>query len=144
MCFDAITKIDAPNLLSITIQDVIQMSLVVDRFPSLVDADICHMYSLQDDGVDVIPDFIKKLSNVKHLKLSGAEFEVLQQANFQSTNFPTFVNLITLEVSFIKTWQAGLLFNFLQFSPNLGSLIFGQVCCPGIVNEVERLGFNWF
>ncbi|KAI3871378.1 hypothetical protein MKW92_017299 [Papaver armeniacum] len=125
-CSDAITKIDAPNLMSITIDDGIRKSLEVDSFPSLLDADIHRMYSEQNDVVDVIPNFVKKLSNVKHLKLSGFDLEDLKLPNVQS--FPTFINLITLEVCFIKTQHVGSLFAFLQFTPILESLVFGEVC----------------
>ncbi|KAI3881815.1 hypothetical protein MKW92_031418 [Papaver armeniacum] len=133
--FGAVTKIDAPNLMSITINDVLGESLVVDSFPSLVDADIHRMYSEEDDGIDVIPNFVKKLSNVKHLKLSGTIFQNLELANALSASFRTFTNLITMEVSFIKTQQVGSLFTFLQFSPNLESLVFSGICCRDEVNE---------
>ncbi|KAI3915427.1 hypothetical protein MKW98_022385, partial [Papaver atlanticum] len=108
---------------------------VVDSFPSLVDADIRRMYSEKDDGVDVIPNFVTKLSNVKHLKLSGTVLENLELANVQSSSFPTFLNLITLEVSFMKTQKVKSLFTFLQFSPNLVSLVFSGACCRDEVNE---------
>ncbi|KAI3947300.1 hypothetical protein MKW98_030886 [Papaver atlanticum] len=130
MCFCAITKIDAPNLMSITINDSIRKSLVVDSFPSLLDADIRRMYSEKNNEVDLIPNFVKKLSNVKHLKLSGLIFQNLKMANVQPSSFLTFINLITLEVCFIKTWQVRSLFTFLHFSPNLESLVFSGVCCP--------------
>ncbi|KAI3881820.1 hypothetical protein MKW92_031423, partial [Papaver armeniacum] len=48
----------------------------------------------------------------------------LEQADDLSTSFSTFNNLITLEVSFIKTQQDKSLFIFLLFSPNLESLVF--------------------
>ncbi|KAI3871375.1 hypothetical protein MKW92_017296 [Papaver armeniacum] len=133
--FGAVTKIDAPNLMSITINDVLGESLVVDSFPSLVDADIHRIYSEEDDGVDVIPNFVKKLSNIKHLKLSGTVFQNLELANALSASFPTFINLTTMEVSVIKTQQVGSFFTFLQFSPNLESLVFSGVCCRDEVSE---------
>ncbi|MCL7047470.1 hypothetical protein MKW94_013998, partial [Papaver nudicaule] len=50
----------------------------------------------------------------------------LELENVLSTCFPTFVNLITLEVSIIKAQEVRTLFSFLQFSPNLESLVFGR------------------
>ncbi|MCL7046345.1 hypothetical protein MKW94_030512, partial [Papaver nudicaule] len=52
-----------------------------------------------------------------------------------STSFPTFSNLITLEVSIIKAQEVRTLFSFLRFSPNLESLVFGRVIFPDEVNE---------
>ncbi|MCL7030313.1 hypothetical protein MKW94_011848, partial [Papaver nudicaule] len=59
----------------------------------------------------------------------------LELENVLSTCFPTFVNLITLEVSIIKAQQVRTLFSFLHFSPNLESLVFGRVIFPDEVNE---------
>ncbi|XP_026407483.1 F-box protein At4g09920-like [Papaver somniferum] len=99
---DVKIKIDTPNLISITVDDGIPQHLVVESFPSLVDADIHRMYTDPSVPVDVIPNFVKKLSNVKHLKLSGNISESLELADVLSTSFPTFINLITLEVSFYQ------------------------------------------
>ncbi|KAI3851164.1 hypothetical protein MKX03_007229 [Papaver bracteatum] len=120
--------IDAPNLMSIKIHDGIPRHFVVGSFPSLEDADISRMYTEESVPVDVIPKFVEKLSNVKLLKLSDYVFEKLELAGVLSTRFPTFNNLITLEVSFIKTQLVEPLFSFLQFSPNLESLVFNGVC----------------
>ncbi|MCL7042347.1 hypothetical protein MKW94_004172, partial [Papaver nudicaule] len=59
----------------------------------------------------------------------------LEVENFLATSFPTFINLVTLEVSIIKAQQVRTLFSFLQFSPNLESLVFGRVIFPDEVNE---------
>ncbi|KAI3866966.1 hypothetical protein MKX03_022009 [Papaver bracteatum] len=127
--------IDAPNLMSITVHDGIPQHLVVERFPSLVDADIHRMYTEPDVPIDVIPNFVKKLSNVKQLKLWDYIFEKLELADVLDISFPTFSNLITLEVSFIKINHVISLFTFLQFSPYLESLVFGRVSCRDEVNE---------
>ncbi|KAI3881816.1 hypothetical protein MKW92_031419 [Papaver armeniacum] len=127
--------IDAPNLMSIKVHDNIPQHLVVERFPSLVDADINRMFTEPDVPIDVIPNFVKKLSNVKQLKLWDFIFEKLELADVLDTSFPTFNNLITLEVSFIKTQHVNSLFTFLRFSPNLESLVFGCVSCQDEVNE---------
>ncbi|KAI3933681.1 hypothetical protein MKW92_047605 [Papaver armeniacum] len=118
-------KIDAPNLLSITIDDGIPKHFAVKSFPSLVDVDIHNMYNDPSVPIDVIPKFVKKFSNVKHLKLSG---NISEMADVLSTTFPTFTNLITLEVSLINTRQVKSLFSFLKFTPNLESLVLGSVC----------------
>ncbi|XP_026404845.1 uncharacterized protein LOC113299932 [Papaver somniferum] len=75
------------------------------------------------------------LSQVSRLMLSADIFEKLELEDDLSTSFSTFNNLITLEVSFIKTEQAKSLFTFSQFSPYLESLVFGGVCCRGKVDE---------
>ncbi|XP_026400360.1 F-box/LRR-repeat protein At4g14096-like [Papaver somniferum] len=93
------------------------------------------MYAEPSVPFDVIPNFVKKLCDVKHLKLSGNISESLELAGVLSISFPTFINLITLEVSFIKTQQVKSLFSFLRFSPNLESLVFGRVCYGDEVNE---------
>ncbi|KAI3851170.1 hypothetical protein MKX03_007235 [Papaver bracteatum] len=127
--------IDAPNLMSIKIRDGIRQHLVVESFPSLVDADLSGMYTEPSVPVDVIPKFVEKLSNVKLLKLSDYVLEKLELEDVLDTSFPTFLNLITLEVSFIKTQHVKSLFTFLQFSPNLESLNFGGVFGRDEVNE---------
>ncbi|KAI3851171.1 hypothetical protein MKX03_007236 [Papaver bracteatum] len=132
---DVRIKIDTPNLISITVDDGIPQHLVVESFPSLVDADIHRMYTEPSVPIDVIPNFVKKLSNVKHLKLSGNISESLELADVLSISFPTFINLITLEVSFIKTQQVKSLFSFLRFAPNLESLVFGWVFYGDEANE---------
>ncbi|XP_026400638.1 putative F-box/FBD/LRR-repeat protein At2g05300 [Papaver somniferum] len=103
--FPVITKIDAPNLMSLKIDDCLKNTLVVHSFPSLVDAHIRLSHSMGDDGMDVVLNFLNKLSNVKHLKVTGYIFEDLETANLVSTSLLAFTNLITLEVSIIKAEQ---------------------------------------
>ncbi|KAI3876672.1 hypothetical protein MKW92_037778 [Papaver armeniacum] len=74
--FPVITKIDAPNLMSLKIDDRLEDTLVVHSFPSLVDADIRLSHSMGDDGMDVVLTFLNKLSNVKRLRVTGYIFEV--------------------------------------------------------------------
>ncbi|MCL7039292.1 hypothetical protein MKW94_024320, partial [Papaver nudicaule] len=61
----------------------------------------------------------------------------LELENVLATSFPTFYNLITLEVSIIKARQVRSLFSFLQFSPNLESLFFGRVTFLDEADEDE-------
>ncbi|XP_026390863.1 FBD-associated F-box protein At5g27750-like [Papaver somniferum] len=89
--------------------------------------------------VDVIPKSVEKLCNVKLLKLSDSVFEKLELAGVLSASFPTFNNLNTLEVSFIKTRLVKPLFTFLQFSPNLESLVFSGVCGDKINEDAFTL-----
>ncbi|XP_026438866.1 putative F-box/LRR-repeat protein At5g41630 [Papaver somniferum] len=97
--FPVITKIDAPNLMSLKIDDRLEDTLVVHSFPSLVDADIRLSHSMEDDGMDVVLNFLNKLSNVKRLRVTGYIFEDLETGNLLSTSLLGFTNLITLEVS---------------------------------------------
>ncbi|KAI3925540.1 hypothetical protein MKW92_047967 [Papaver armeniacum] len=125
--FPVITKIDAPNLMSLKIDDNLENTLVVHSFPSLVEADIRLAHTMDDEGMDVVLKFLNKLSNVNRLRVTGYIFEDLETASLLSTSLLAFTNLITLEVSIIKPEQVRPLFTFLQFSPNLESLIFGEV-----------------
>ncbi|KAI3907552.1 hypothetical protein MKW98_016196 [Papaver atlanticum] len=113
--------------MSIKIDDRLDNTLVVHSFPSLVDADIRLGHTMDDDGLNAVLSFLNKLSNVKRLRVTGYIFEDLETANLLSTSLFAFTNLITLEVSIIKAEQVRPLFTFLQFSPNLESLIFGGV-----------------
>ncbi|KAI3885928.1 hypothetical protein MKW92_007215 [Papaver armeniacum] len=133
--FPVITKIDAPNLMSLKIDDNLENTLVVHSFPSLVEADIRLAHTLDDEGLDVVLKFLNKLSNVNRLRVTGYIFEDLETANLLSTSLLAFTNLITLEVSIIKPEQVRPLFTFLQFSPNLESLIFGEVLIIDIANK---------
>ncbi|RZC71883.1 hypothetical protein C5167_035111 [Papaver somniferum] len=96
------------------------------------------MFTEESVQVDVIPKFVEKLSNVNLLKLLDFVFEKLELAGVLCTRFPTF-NLITLEVSFIKTQLVKPLFTFLQFSPNLESLVFNGVCRDKVNDEALTL-----
>ncbi|XP_026416084.1 putative F-box/FBD/LRR-repeat protein At5g22670 [Papaver somniferum] len=120
-------KIDAPNLMSFTFRDWLPEGFVVDSFPLLHDADICFEGDIEYRS-GPLSKFIKKFCNVKLLKISGAYFKILKRANVLSTSFPTFGNLIRLEVDDI---QMKTLLNFLELSPNLESLV---------INEVEYMG----
>ncbi|KAI3852352.1 hypothetical protein MKX03_018832, partial [Papaver bracteatum] len=51
---------------------------------------------------------------------------ILKLANVMSTSFPTFHNLISLEVYDIRYLQMDTLLNFLKFSPNLESLVINK------------------
>ncbi|MCL7042535.1 hypothetical protein MKW94_006589, partial [Papaver nudicaule] len=52
---------------------------------------------------------------------------ILELAKVPPTCFPTFENLIHLEVYYICYLQMNTLLNFLDFSPNLESLVIGKV-----------------
>ncbi|RZC64440.1 hypothetical protein C5167_008129, partial [Papaver somniferum] len=60
---------------------------------------------------------------------------VLKLAKALSTSFPTFHNLIRLEVYVIRYLQMKTLLNFLEFSPNLEALIINKVKFSGKVSE---------
>ncbi|KAI3908132.1 hypothetical protein MKW92_043081 [Papaver armeniacum] len=113
-------KIDAPNLMSFTFHD----------FPLLHDADICFEGGAGDieNRSGPLSKFIEKFCYVKLLKISGAYFKILKRAKVLCTSFPTFGNLIRLEVYDI---QMKTLLNFLELSPNLESLIIDQVNFTG-------------
>ncbi|RZC90421.1 hypothetical protein C5167_029552 [Papaver somniferum] len=51
-----------------------------------------------DNRSGPLSKFIEKFCNVKLLKISGAYFKILKRAKVLSTSFPTFGNLIRLEV----------------------------------------------
>ncbi|KAI3853185.1 hypothetical protein MKX03_037414 [Papaver bracteatum] len=136
-------KIDAPNLLSFTFCDKLVEDFVVDSFPLLQDADLYYNYGDIESRFRPISKFITKLCNVKVLKISGAYFEVYSQAGESAvyTSFPTFENLIHLEVYDIRYLQMKTLLNFLELSPNLESLVIKKVEFSGTFNE-STLRFN--
>ncbi|KAI3909793.1 hypothetical protein MKW98_014210 [Papaver atlanticum] len=131
-------KIDAPNLLSFTFCDKLVEDFVVDSFPLLQDADLYYNYGEIESRFHPISKFITNLCNVMVLKISGAYFEL---AKVLSTSFPTFENLIHLEVYDIRYLQMKTLLNFLEFSPNLESPVIKKVEFSGRFNE-NTLTFN--
>ncbi|KAI3845405.1 hypothetical protein MKW98_029056 [Papaver atlanticum] len=138
---DIIVEIDAPNLLSFTYCDWLAEDFVVDSFPLLHDADLYYNYGDIESKVLQMSKFITKLYNVKVLKISGAYFKILKLAKALSTSFPTFDNLNRLEVYDIRYLRMKTLLNFLEFSPNLESLVIKKVQSSGEVNK-NTLTFN--
>ncbi|KAI3882650.1 hypothetical protein MKX03_000090 [Papaver bracteatum] len=138
---DVKVKIDAPNLSSFTFCDWLLEDFVVDSFPLLHDADLYYNYGDIESRFLPIYKFIAKLCNVKVLKISGAYFKILKLAKALSTSFPTFDNLICLEVYDIRYLQMKKLLNFLEFSPNLEALLIKKVKFSGKVDE-NTLTFN--
>ncbi|KAI3856020.1 hypothetical protein MKX03_006468 [Papaver bracteatum] len=120
-------KIDAPNLMSFTFCDRLPEDFVVDSFPLLHDADICFEGDIENTS-GPLSKFIEKFCNVKLLKISGAYFQILKRPELLSTSFPTFGNLIRLEVYDI---QIKTLLNFLELSPNLEFLVIDRVNFTG-------------
>ncbi|KAI3958509.1 hypothetical protein MKW92_026417 [Papaver armeniacum] len=116
-------KIDAPNLKFIRYHDSAPVEFVTGRFPFLVGAGICLCYS-NDDSLDPLSNFLVKLSNVQLLKLSCGAFHVLEFANVLSTSFPTLDSLLYLEM---VDYQVSTILKFLQFSPNLITLVIDEV-----------------
>ncbi|KAI3963613.1 hypothetical protein MKW92_032736 [Papaver armeniacum] len=134
-------EIDAPNLLSFTYCDWLAEDFVVDSFPLLHDANLYYNYGDIESKFLQISKFITKLYNVKVLKISGAYLKILKLAKALSTSFPTFDNLNRLEVYDIGYLQMKTLLNFLEFSPNLESLVIKKVESSGEVNK-NTLTFN--
>ncbi|KAI3875521.1 hypothetical protein MKW92_026802 [Papaver armeniacum] len=132
---DIKVRIDAPNLMSFTFCDKLPEDFVVDSFPLMHDADLYYNYGDIESRFSPLSKFIMKLCNVKLLKISGAYFKILKLAKVLSTSFPTFHNLIRLEVYDIRYLQMKTLLNFLEFSPNLESLIINQVEFSGKAKE---------
>ncbi|KAI3889997.1 hypothetical protein MKX03_025738 [Papaver bracteatum] len=138
---DIKVEINAPNILSFTYCDCLAEDFVVDSFLSLHDADLYYNYGDIKSRVPQMSKFTTKLYNVKLLKISGAYFKILKLAKDMSTSFPTFDNLNRLVVYKIRYLQMKTLFNFLEFSPNLESLVIKKVESSGKVNK-NTLTFN--
>ncbi|KAI3942148.1 hypothetical protein MKW98_003747 [Papaver atlanticum] len=89
--------IDAPNLMSFTFRDWLPEDFVVDSFPLLHDADVYFQGDIESRPGPLSKKLVK-FCNVKLLKISGAFFQILKRTEVLSTSFPTFVNLIPLEL----------------------------------------------
>ncbi|KAI3948581.1 hypothetical protein MKW92_022124, partial [Papaver armeniacum] len=133
----SILKISAPNLSTISYRPRVLANLVIDSFPSLIEADIDMSQVLENIGRDfgdrafVLIKLFGKLSNIKLLKMSFACFLVATEADILL--LPAFNNLIHLEVSSqfylpgygsdsISTMRR--FFKFLQLLPNPESIVF--------------------
>ncbi|MCL7046406.1 hypothetical protein MKW94_003255, partial [Papaver nudicaule] len=114
---------------------------VVDSFPLLHDADLYYSYGDIESRFHPLSKFIMKLCNAMVLKMSGACFKILKLAKVLSTSLPIFNNLIRLEVYNIRYLQMETLLNFLEFCPNLESLVIRKVELSGKANE-NTLTFN--
>ncbi|KAI3899482.1 hypothetical protein MKW92_036759 [Papaver armeniacum] len=112
--------------MSIKYRDYLPLNLVVDNFPSLVDVDLCFLNNFRYiSDFDLLSKFIMKLSNAHHLRFSTLfiNTEILGLVNVLSESVPTFENLIHLQTDYI---QANKMIKFLQFTPNLESLVIFQ------------------
>ncbi|RZC52589.1 hypothetical protein C5167_021015 [Papaver somniferum] len=88
---------------------------------------LLSLRSLPQEKDPISTKFIKKLSNVKRLKISGGTFEELLFPDDLFTNWPMFHNLVYLEVaSKISFSEDKTLLNYLRISPNLATIIIAQ------------------
>ncbi|KAI3968363.1 hypothetical protein MKW92_042687 [Papaver armeniacum] len=128
-------KINAPNLMSIKYCDWLPMDLVVDNSPSLVHVDLCFKNTFDNNSdFDLLSKFISKLSGVQRLQLSsyyGRKKQILGLVNVIPARVPTFEN-IHLETEFL---HADTMLKFLQFTPNLESLVIVGGLPRNTVNE---------
>ncbi|KAI3831106.1 hypothetical protein MKW92_007885 [Papaver armeniacum] len=116
-------KINAPNLMFIKYCYWLPVDLVVDNLPSLVHADLCFRNSFDNKSdFDLLSKFIKKLSGVQRLQLSSyyGGNKILGLVNVIPARVPTFENLVHLETECLN---ADTMLRFLQFTPNLESLV---------------------
>ncbi|KAI3831855.1 hypothetical protein MKX03_022227 [Papaver bracteatum] len=95
---------------------------ILHRFESPVDVEIgferrTNDMPLPQENVPITTKVLKKLSNVKRLKIFGETFEELLFPDDLFTNWPMFHNLVRLEVT------SGI-FLFLRISPNLKTIGF--------------------
>ncbi|KAI3842676.1 hypothetical protein MKX03_027340 [Papaver bracteatum] len=136
-------NIFAPNLLSLRYTDFAAEDYILHRFETLVNAviDCKRLYrSLPQEKDPISTKFIKKLSNVKRLKISGGTFEELLFPDDVFTNWPMFHNLVYLEVaSKISFSEDKTLLNFLRISPNLATIIIAQ----GFVGHLSSTDGGW-
>ncbi|KAI3968364.1 hypothetical protein MKW92_042688 [Papaver armeniacum] len=110
-------KINAPNLMFIKYCYWLPVDLVVDNLPSLVHADLCFRNSFDNKSdFDLLSKFI-----TNSLSTIPAIIEV-----------PTFENLVHLETECLN---ADTMLRFLQFTPNLESLVIVGGLPRNTVNE---------
>ncbi|KAI3897042.1 hypothetical protein MKX03_015866 [Papaver bracteatum] len=126
-------KFDTPNLLYLTWFDYLpEEFIVVDSFPSLVEAGIRYSFSegYTESRYDSFYNFVEKLSHVKHLMISDTYLrpKIDDDLSFIPRSYPSFRNLVSLEVGVIYYSQIGSLYDIvLQHSPNLTSLSFHKL-----------------
>ncbi|KAI3831857.1 hypothetical protein MKX03_022229 [Papaver bracteatum] len=136
-------NIFAPNLLTLRYTDFSAEDYILHRFEALVNAviDCKRLYrSLPQEKDPIVTKVIKKLSNVKRLKISGGTFEELLFPQDVFTNWPMFYNLVHLEVSSkISFSKDKTLLNFLRISPNLVTLVIVQ----GFVGQLSNTDSGW-
>ncbi|KAI3842678.1 hypothetical protein MKX03_027342 [Papaver bracteatum] len=122
----------APNLQFLRYIDASADDYILHRFESLVDVEIdfdrCDSdMPMPQKYVPITTKVLKELCNVKCLKISGETFEELIFPDGPFTNWPTFHNLVRLEVtSGISFSKDKTLLNFLRISPNLITIVFAR------------------
>ncbi|XP_026429826.1 F-box/LRR-repeat protein At4g14103-like [Papaver somniferum] len=130
-CYNLRLEIDAPNLVSIEYGGWLPRDFLAGNFPSLVEADLCHARDNEIITLNSLSKFVRLCSNIKHLKASYKCFQIFGIANVPLTSFPTFNNLVRLEVDYdyphfpLPSMRS--LVKFLHLSPNLESLVINQV-----------------
>ncbi|KAK1371702.1 FBD domain-containing protein [Heracleum sosnowskyi] len=97
---------------------------------------------------DCVFGLLKKINHVKSLSLSDRTVEALNRAytyDFRTVHdsFPPFHNLIDLELSVEVYCGETLLYDFLDNSPNLQSLVFPQGLVDTLSDENWRFTWAW-
>ncbi|KAI3831854.1 hypothetical protein MKX03_022226 [Papaver bracteatum] len=98
------------------------------QFLRYIDFDRCDTdMPMPQKYVPITTKVLKELCNVKCLKISGETFEELIFPDGPFTNWPTFHNLVRLELtSGISFSKDKTLLNFLRISPNLRTIVFAR------------------
>ncbi|XP_059664718.1 F-box/LRR-repeat protein At4g14103-like isoform X2 [Cornus florida] len=128
-------KIDATNLKFLKYSGHLLNEILVYNPSSLVSADI-HIPILRERKKAIANGAVKLLRglhNVKFLRISNDTIESLSLADNVLGQLPIFQNLTYLELNMeIGNHTSRALMDFLQFSPNLESLVFAEL---GMVEE---------
>ncbi|XP_026421261.1 FBD-associated F-box protein At4g10400-like [Papaver somniferum] len=137
-------QISAPSLQSFKYSEVLAKDFVLQNFLTLLDAEVvlsCVADRGERDELGCLAAKIfASLSNVKRLKISEYTLKLLSYQDDFQTKLPLYYNLNHLEVSRasfhfrrdgyfednVQCWIVKVLFDFLQVSPNLESLIFDE------------------
>ncbi|XP_026395893.1 F-box/LRR-repeat protein At4g14103-like [Papaver somniferum] len=136
-------KIDAPNLESVEYGGWLPSDFLMGSFPSLVEADFLHARDNKTSTLDSVSKFVRLCSNIKLLKASYKCIKIFGVANVPSTSFPTFDNLVRLELDYDSprepTPSTRSLFKFLHFAPNLESLVIHQWSNQRVIVSLGKL-----
>ncbi|KAL8146582.1 hypothetical protein AgCh_004347 [Apium graveolens] len=146
--------IDTPGLETLSLNSFASDDILIkENLPFLTNAYL-HVEQIVEgvapSGVfgDCTFGLLKKINHVKSLSLSGRTIEVLNSAydsDYSTIHnaFPPFHNLTELKLTVEVYCDQTLLYDFLENSPNLESLMFPQGLVDTLSDETWRFTWAW-
>lgn len=133
-------KIEAANLAFFKYNGCLLNEIVLSNLPSLVDAYVyvAILGERQQEIANRAVKVLRGLHSVKSMRMSTGAIESLFLTDNVPHCLPTFQNLTSLELSMrINKHSIPKVLNFLQFTPNLESLVFFEGSKPCVCLEED-------